>query len=65
MTLARTLCFVALVHIFRREPSTVVDYAGRVLRICEEHRIAQYHAYALSENGWAVSASGESEKGLG
>jgi hypothetical protein len=64
VTLARTLCFVALVHILRHELPTVVNYAGRVLRICEEHRIAQYHAYALCENGWALSVSGESEKGL-
>jgi predicted ATPase len=34
------------------------------LRICEEQRIAQYQAYALCENGWALGASGESEKGL-
>jgi hypothetical protein len=32
------------------------------LRICEKHRIAQYQAYALCENGWALSVSGESEK---
>ncbi len=63
-TLAQTLCFVAFVHIFRREPSAAADYAGRALRICEEHRIAQYHAVALCANGWALGASGESEKGL-
>ena len=34
------------------------------MRICEEHRIAQYHAVALCANGWALGASGESEKGL-
>jgi predicted ATPase len=34
------------------------------LRICEEQRIAQYQAYALCENGWALGVSGESEKGL-
>ena len=54
----------ALVHIFRHEPPAAADYAGRALRICEEHRIAQYHAYALCVNGWALGASGESEKGL-
>ena len=64
LTLAQTLCFAALVHIFRHEPSAVADYAGRALRICEEHRIAQYHAFALCENGWALGASGENEKGL-
>jgi hypothetical protein len=63
LTLAHTLCFVALVHIFRHEPSAAADYAGRALRICEEQRIAQYQAYALCENGWALSASGETEKG--
>ena len=64
LTLAQTLCFVALVHIFRHEPAAAADYAGRALRICEEHRIAQFHAYALCANGWALGASGESEKGL-
>ncbi len=64
LTLAQTLCFVALVHIFRHEPPATADYAERALRICEEHRIAHHHAYALCERGWAVGASGESEKGL-
>ncbi len=63
-TLAQTLCWAALVHIFRHEPSAVADYAGRALRICEEQHIAQYHAYALCVNGWALGVSGESEKGL-
>jgi predicted ATPase len=64
LTLAQTLCWAALVHIFRHEPSAGADYAGRALRICEEHRIAQYHAYALCVNGWALGVSGETEKGL-
>jgi predicted ATPase len=64
LTLAQTLCYAALVHIFRREPSAAADYAGRALRICEEQRIAQYHAFALCADGWARSVSGESEKGL-
>ena len=64
LTLAQTLCWAALVHIWRREPSAAADYAERALRICEEHRIAQFHAIALCANGWALSASGESEKGL-
>ena len=34
------------------------------MRICEEQRIAQFHAYALCANGWALGVSGESEKGL-
>jgi tetratricopeptide (TPR) repeat protein len=63
-TLAQTLCFVALAHIFRRERSAAADYAGRALRICEEQRIVHYHAMALCENGWALAASDESEKGL-
>ncbi len=63
-TLAQTLCWVALVHIFRREPSAAADYAGRALRICEEHRIHHFHVLALCGNGWALCVSGESEKGL-
>ena len=63
-TLVQMLCFVTLVHIFRHEPSATADYAGRALRICEEHRIAQYHAHALCANGWALGASGDTEKGL-
>src|SRR5260370_11816132 len=64
VTLAQTLCFVALVHIFRHEPSASTDYAARAMRICEEQRIAHYHGLALGAQGWALTASGESEKGL-
>ena len=59
-----TTCWAALVHIFRREPSAVADHAGRALRICEEHGIESLHGLALCANGWALSVSGESEKGL-
>jgi class 3 adenylate cyclase/tetratricopeptide (TPR) repeat protein len=64
LTLAQTLLFVGLVHIFRRKQSAAADYAGRALRICEEQRIAEWQAVALCMNGWALGASGESEKGL-
>ena len=64
VSLAQTLCWAALVHIFRHEPSAAADYAERALRISEEHRIAQFHAAALCVNGWALAASGESEQGL-
>jgi hypothetical protein len=63
VTLAQTLCWAALIHICRHESSAAADYAGRALRICAEHRIAQFHAIALCANGWALSASGEKEKG--
>jgi len=64
LTLAQMLCYAGLVHIFRREPSAVVGYTGRALQICEEHRIAQFHAHALCVGGWVLGASGDSEKGL-
>jgi hypothetical protein len=64
LTLVTTPCFVALVHIFRHEPSATADCARWALRICEEQRIEQFHATALCENGWALAASGVSEKGL-
>ena len=64
MTLAQTLCYAALVHIFRHEPSAAADYAGRASRICEEHRIAQFQAFALFVKGWALGVTGDSEKGL-
>jgi hypothetical protein len=64
LTLAQTLYYAAQVHIYRREPSAAADYAGRALKICEEQRIGQFHAIALVHNGWALCASGESEKGL-
>jgi class 3 adenylate cyclase/tetratricopeptide (TPR) repeat protein len=64
LTLALTLSYAALIHISRHEPSAAADYAERALRICEEHRIAQWQAFALCENGWALGVSGESEKGL-
>ena len=64
LTLAQTLCWAAFVHIFRHEPSAAADCAGRALRICDEQRIANFHAYALCVGGWALAAAGESEKGL-
>jgi predicted ATPase len=65
LTLAQTLCEATQVHIFRREPSAVADYARRALTICEEQRIGpQWQALALAERGWALCASDESEKGL-
>jgi predicted ATPase len=62
LTLASSLC--CWVHILRREPSAVADHAERALKICEEHRIANWHAQALCAHGWALSVSGDSEKGL-
>jgi tetratricopeptide (TPR) repeat protein len=64
LSFAITLYYAAFVHIFRHEPSAAADYAGRAFRICEEQRIAQYHALALCANGWTLGVSGESEKGL-
>jgi predicted ATPase len=64
VTLAHTLPFAALVHTFRHEPPAAADCAERALKICEENRIAQFHAYALCVDGWALATSGESEKGL-
>jgi tetratricopeptide (TPR) repeat protein len=64
LTLALALCYGALVYIFRHEPSAAADYAERALRICEEHHIRNFHGYALCVNGWALAASGESDKGL-
>jgi class 3 adenylate cyclase/tetratricopeptide (TPR) repeat protein len=64
VTLAHTLPFGALVHTFRHEPPAAAEWAERALKICEENRIAQFHAYALCVDGWALSASGESERGL-
>jgi len=64
LTLAQTLCWAAFVHIFRHEPSAAAGCAGRALRICEDHRIAQWQAFALCADGWALAASGEWEKGL-
>jgi hypothetical protein len=64
LTLVQALCSVALVHIFRHEPSAVAGYAERALRICEEHHIQSFHGPALCASGWALGVSGESEKGL-
>jgi len=64
LTLAQALCWAALVHIVRHEPSAAADYAGRALKISEEQRIAQWHPFALCVAGWALGVSGESEKGL-
>jgi predicted ATPase len=64
LTLAQTLCYVAFVHIFRREPPSAADYAERALKICEEQRIAQWYATGLCVDGWALGVSGESDKGV-
>jgi predicted ATPase len=63
LTLAQTLCWAAVLHILRHEPSAAADHAERAAKISKEHRIAEYHAYALCVNGLALAASGESEKG--
>jgi hypothetical protein len=63
-TLAQTLCWGALVHAYRHEPSAAADRAGRALKICEEQRIARWRAFALCADGWALGMSGESEKWL-
>ena len=54
LTLAGTLCHAAFGHIFRREPSVAADYAARAVKICEEQRIAHWHAFGLSICGWAL-----------
>jgi adenylate cyclase len=64
LTLAETLCWAAQVHIFRHEPSAAADSAGSALRICEQQHVARWHAFALCADGWALGASGDSEKGL-
>jgi tetratricopeptide (TPR) repeat protein len=64
LTLVWALQWAAYVYVFRREPSAAAGYAGRALKICEEQRIAQYHPIVLCANGWALHATGESEKGL-
>jgi hypothetical protein len=46
VTLAYTLSYGAFVYIFRHEPPAAADYAGRALKICEEHRIAQFEGIA-------------------
>ena len=64
LTLAGTLCHAAFGHIFRREPSMAADYAARAVQICEEQRIAHWHAFGLSIGGWALGIAGEGQKGL-
>jgi len=64
LTLVTTLCFAALVHIFRHDPPAAAAYAERALRIAEEQRMAHWRAVALCANGWALGVSGESGKGL-
>jgi class 3 adenylate cyclase/predicted ATPase len=64
LSLGQTLCYVALIPIFRREGAASAAYAGRAVHVCEEQHIGQWHAFAICEHGWAVCASGEMEKGL-
>ena len=40
------------------------DYAARAVQICEEQRIAHWHAFGLSIGGWALGIAGEGQKGL-
>jgi predicted ATPase len=47
LTLAWMLCWSAFIRAFRHEPLAAADHAERALRICEDQRIAQYHAHAL------------------
>jgi len=48
LTLVTTLCFAALVHIFRHDPPAAAAYAGRALRIAEEQRMAHWlHSFGV------------------
>src|SRR5271156_1157665 len=58
LTLAQALYYAAFIHIFRHDPPAAADYAGRALKICEEHRIAHLHGIAVCAEGWALRASG-------
>ena len=62
-TLAQTLCYAALLHIFRHEPAAAADYAGRALRICEEHRIAGFRGMPFARRDGRSASLAKPRKG--
>jgi predicted ATPase len=64
LTSAQTLCYGALIPRFRHEPDAAKDYAARAVRVCAEEHIEYFRGVAECIHGWALCASGETEKGL-
>jgi class 3 adenylate cyclase/predicted ATPase len=64
-TLAQTTCKVALLHVFRREPSEAAKRAAASIELCREHGVSFWLPFARVVYGWALFWQGQAEQGLG
>jgi predicted ATPase len=62
--LINTLAFVALVHVFRREPAAARRQAQATMELSTEHRNAHFLAHGTIRHAWALAAEGQAEEGI-
>ena len=60
-TLAYSLLYVALFHVYCREPGRVQAYAEELMALSEEHRFAYRLAQARILRGWALAMQSDTE----
>jgi predicted ATPase len=56
--------FVAVCHVYRREPEAAQDHGERAMQLAKENGFVFYQAAANFEIGWALAAKGWVEEGL-
>jgi len=63
-SLGHALWFTGVTHLLRREPTSVLDTAERLVALSRDRGLAQYAAIGAILRGWARAWSGEREPGL-
>ncbi len=63
-SLANTLAFAALLHVFRREAPSAQARTETSMQICLEQRIPFWLEWGRVLHGWAIAAQGEGEDGI-
>ena len=64
-SLANTLAFAALIHVFRREAPSAQIRTEASMEICREQRIPFWLEWGRVVHGWAIAAQGQGEEGIG
>lgn len=62
--LINTLAFVALVHVFRREPAAARERAKTTMQMSAQHSNPYFLAWATALHGWALAIEGRIEDGV-
>jgi predicted ATPase len=63
-SLATTLCWVTMLHQFRREEQTVQERAEAMITLCGEKEIAGGSLWGVALQGWALAEQRQGEKGI-